>query len=106
MASFNLNNIYPKPAIYRGVTIADQRLAVGGSVVQFSAFNDITDMVMFDIQDADVMCTVDGSAPTSTNGHRLYAARAYTWSKAMAQAAKFIQQGATAGVIQASELQM
>jgi hypothetical protein len=106
MASFNLNNIYPKPAVYRGNVIADQRLAVGGSVVQFAAFNEITDMVMFDVQDADVMCTVDGSTPTSTNGHRLYAARAYTWSTAMAQAAKFIQQGGTAAVIHASELQM
>lgn len=106
MASFNLNNIFPKPAIYRGNAIADQRLAVGGSVVQFSAFNDITTMVMFDIQDADVSCTVDGSTPSASNGHRLYAGRAYTWSTAMAASAKFIQQGATAAVIHASELQM
>jgi hypothetical protein len=106
MASFNLNNIFPKPAIYRGTPIADQRLAVGGSVAQFSAFNDITTMVMFDIQDADVSCTVDGSTPSASNGHRLYAGRAYTWSTAMAASAKFIQQGATAAVIHASELQM
>jgi len=106
MASFNHNNIFPKPAIYRGTPIADQRLAVGGSVAQFSAFNDITTMVMFDIQDADVSCTVDGSTPSASNGHRLYAGRAYTWSTAMAASAKFIQQGATAAVIHASELQM
>ncbi len=29
-------------------------------------------MIVLDVQDADVMCTFDGSAPTSTNGHRLY----------------------------------
>ena len=68
MASFNLNNIFPKPTIYRGTAVADQRLTVSTAVVQLSAFADTTNMVMFDIQDADVMCTVDGSNPTSTNG--------------------------------------
>ena len=106
MASFNLNNIFPKPAIYRNSPVIDQRLVVAASVVQFSPFNEITDMVMFDIQDADVSCTVDGSTPSASNGHRLYAGRAYTWSTAMAASAKFIQQGATSAVIHASELQM
>ena len=106
MASFNLNNIFPKPAVYRGSSVADQRLTVSSSVVQLSAFGDTTNMVMFDIQDADVMCTIDGSTPTSTNGHRLYQGRAYTWSTAMAQAAKFIRQAGTDAVIHASECQL
>jgi hypothetical protein len=106
MASFNLNNIFPKPAIYRGSSVADQRLTVSNSAVQLSAFGDTTNMVMFDIQDADVMCTIDGSTPTSSNGHRLYQGRAYTWSTAMAQAAKFIRQAGTDAVIHASECQL
>jgi hypothetical protein len=106
MASFNLNNIFPKPAIYRGSSVADQRLTVSSTAVQLSAFGDTTNMVMFDIQDADVMCTIDGSTPTSTNGHRLYQGRAYTWSTAMAQAAKFIRQAGTDAVIHASECQL
>jgi hypothetical protein len=106
MASFNLNNIFPKPAIYRGSSVADQRLTVSSSAVQLSAFGDTTNMVMFDIQDADVMCTIDGSTPTSSNGHRLYQGRAYTWSTAMAQAAKFIRQAGTDAVIHASECQL
>lgn len=106
MASFNLNNIFPKPAIYRGSSVADQRLTVSSSAVQLSAFGDTTNMVMFDIQDADVMCTIDGSTPTSTNGHRLYQGRAYTWSTAMAEAAKFIRQAGTDAVIHASECQL
>ena len=106
MASFNLNNIFPKPAVYRGSSVADQRLTVSTAVVQLSAFGDTTNMVMFDIQDADVMCTIDGSTPSATNGHRLYQGRAYTWSTAMAQAAKFIRQGSTDGVIHASECQL
>jgi hypothetical protein len=106
MASFNLNNIFPKPAIYRGSSVADQRLTVSSSAVQLSAFGDTTNMVMFDIQDADVMCTIDGSTPTSSNGHRLYQGRAYTWSTAMASAAKFIRQAGTDAVIHASECQL
>ena len=106
MASFNLNNIFPKPAIYRGSSVADQRLTVSSSAVQLSAFGDTTNMVMFDIQDADVMCTIDGSTPTSSNGHRLYQGRAYTWSTAMAEAAKFIRQAGTDAVIHASECQL
>ena len=106
MASFNLNNIFPKPAVYRGSSVADQRLTVSSAVVQLSAFGDTTNMVMFDIQDADVMCTIDGSTPSASNGHRLYQGRAYTWSTAMAEAAKFIRQGSTDGVIHASECQL
>jgi hypothetical protein len=106
MSSYNLNNLYPKPSVYRSSAVADQRLTVSTAVVQLSAFADTTNMVMFDIQTADVMCTIDGSTPTTTNGHRLIAGRAYTWSTAMASAAKFTKQGATDGVIHASELQM
>jgi hypothetical protein len=106
MASFNLNNIFPKPSIYRSSAVADQRLTVSTAVVQLSAFADTSNMVMFDIQDADVMCTIDGSTPSATNGHRLYQGRAYTWSTAMASAAKFIRQGSTDAAIHASECQL
>ena len=106
MAAYNLNNLFPKPAIYRGSPVADQRLTVSSSVVQLSAFNDITNMVVLDIQDADVMCTFDGSNPTSTNGHRLYSGSHYTWSTATAAAAKFIRLAGTDAAIQASEFQL
>jgi hypothetical protein len=75
--------------------------------VQFAtAFNGSTNMVVLDVQDADVMCTFDGSTPTSTNGHRLYSGSHYTWSKAAASAAKFIRQGSSDAAIQASEFQL
>jgi len=106
--AFNLNNLFPKPAIYRGTAVADQRLTVDGTAggVQLSAFADTTNMIVLDVQDADVMCTFDGSAPTSTNGHRLYSGSQYTWSVAAAQQAKFIRQGGTSAAIQASEFQL
>lgn len=106
--AFNLNNLFPKPARYQSAAVADQRLTVDATAggVQFSAFNDITNMIVLDVQDADVMCTFDGSAPTSTNGHRLYSGSHYTWSTATTAAAKFIRQGSTSAAIQASEFQL
>lgn len=106
--AFNLNNLFPKPAIYRGTAVADQRLTVDATAggVQLSAFADTTNMIVLDVQDADVMCTFDGSAPTSTNGHRLYSGSTFTWSTATASAAKFIRQGSTSAAIQASEFQL
>lgn len=103
----NLNNIYSKPAIYQSNAVADQRLTVSTSVVQLSNINETTTTVFFDVQEADVMVTFDGSNPSSTNGHRLIVGRDYEWSRARAVAAKFIRQsGTTDGVIHASEMQL
>jgi hypothetical protein len=105
--SYNLNNLFPKPAYYQSAAIADQRLTVSSAVVQFAtAFNEITDLVVLDVQSADVMVTFDGSDPSSTNGHRLYNGRDYTWSRATAAAARFIRADATDAAIQASEFQV
>lgn len=97
--------LYPRPTVASGTPVSDQRLTVDNTVggVQFSAFNATTTLVVLDVQDADVMVTFDNSAPTSTNGHRLYAGTNYTWNKATAAAAKFIRQGASNAAIQASE---
>lgn len=106
--SMNVNNIYPKPAWASSAAVADQRLTVDSTAggVQFTAVAIPTvTMVMFDVQTADVMVTVDGSAPTTTNGHRLYAGTMYTWSAAMANAAKFIAATATSAAVHASPLQ-
>lgn len=108
MSAYGLNNLFPKPTIVNGTPVTDQRLTVDSTAggVQFSAFNLVTTMIVLDIQDADVMCTFDNSAPTTTNGHRLYTGNSYTWSKAAATSAKFIRQGSVSGTIHASEFQM
>lgn len=103
MASANTATYYPYPT--PGVT--DQRLTVDntvGGVAFATAFNEKTRQVMFDVQDYDVMCTIDGSAPTTTNGHKLTAGSRFTWSKEMAAAAKFIRLTANSATIHASEL--
>lgn len=95
-------NLYPKPTA--GVT-AMKMLDVGGSVVKLTdsfTFNDNTKYVTLDVQDNDVYVTYTDETPANDKGHILYAGNSYTWSKATAMAAKFIQVG-SAAVIAASE---
>jgi hypothetical protein len=102
MANSYVTNLYPKPT--PGVT--DQTLTVDATAggVQFgTAFNSLTRYIVLDVQGADVRVTYDDSAPTTTNGHILFAGRSYTWSKQAAAAAKFIRDGGTDATIHASE---
>ena len=100
MANSYVTNLYPKPV----AGVNDQTLTVSSSAVPFgTAFNKLTRYIVFDVQGADVRVTYDGSDPTTSNGHILFAGRSYTWSKAAAQAAKFIQDGSTDATIHASE---
>ena len=93
-------NLYPKPTPSQ----TDEKLAVSSVVVALATnFKTINTnrFVVLDVQTNDVMCTFDGSDPSATNGHRLYAGRDYTWSVDTAAAAKFIRASADA-VIHAS----
>jgi hypothetical protein len=109
--AFNLNNYYPKPSTYQGNAVADRSVNVFTDLGVFDfntgalPFAPTTTMVMFDVQDANVSCTVDGTEPSSTNGHILTAGSTYIWSTAMARAAKF-RMLTTSSYIHASELQM
>ena len=89
---FNISRpLYPSPTWYRGAVVAGQVLAVTTTLVKtFSTFNTLTEQVAFDVQAQNVYVTVDGTTPSSTNGHILYAGSAFTWSKAGAQQAKFL----------------
>ena len=105
--SYNLRNLFQTPTYVAGVAVADQRLSVADTAVPFAtAFNAATDTVLLDVQTADVMVTFDGTAPTTTNGHRLYAGQAFTWGKSAAQRANFIRATGTSAVIHASEFHM
>ena len=105
MAGQFVSNLFPRPTPSQ----TDERLAVSSSAVPFGTnwkTVNTNRFVVLDVQTNDVMCTFDGSTPTATNGHRLYQGRAYTWSTAMASAAKFIRQAGTDAVIHASECQL
>lgn len=110
MANSFVTNLYPIPS----GSANDHRLTVDATVggVQFSdsgkddntaAFDSLTKYIAMDVQDADVFMTFDGSAPTTSNGHKLFAGRSYTFSKEAAVKAKFIQAGGTSAKIHASQ---
>lgn len=101
----NINNVYPRPSRSLGAPVADQRLTVAGTAVQFSALNERTDMVWIDIQGGDVYVTFDDSAPTSTNGHKLYNTENYWWSYAAATSMKLIQSTTAVVSVHLSEFQ-
>ncbi len=101
------NAIYPKPSRASNAAVTSQRLTVtNGAAVQFAAFNDYTSLIVLDIQVETVYCTFDGSTPSATNGHILYATQSYTWSKATATAAKFLSISGTSAFVYGSEFQI
>ena len=109
MANSFVTNLYPIPSGSGN----DHRLTVDGTAggVLFSGANDdntaafdaLTKYIAMDVQDADVFMTFDGSAPTTSNGHKLFAGRSYTFSKEAAVKAKFIRSGGTSAKIHASQ---
>lgn len=101
MAAIQVVN-YPVPN-GTSATAPDERLTVSNSVVTLAAFAANTQFVVWDVQDNDIMVTFDGSDPTTTNGHRLYAGDRDTWHVNTAQKARFIRATGTDGVIQASQ---
>lgn len=81
-----------------------QQLTVTSTAtVQFSAFNKLTTCVVLDIQTANTYCTFDGTTPSATSGHILYAGSAYTWSTAAATFAKFVATTTTNATVYCSE---
>jgi len=97
-----VTNLYPKPS---AATTAEQLTVdqTAGGLSFATTFAAHTDVVVVDVQANDAMMTVDGTAPTTTNGIRIYAGRAYTWSKSWAQAAKFLSTSATDCILYAQE---
>lgn len=86
----------------------DQVLTVDDTAggVQLSAFPAGTQQVLITLGTAEIRYTIDGSAPTTTNGHLLSAYDERVWHVDMAVAAKFIRTGATSGVLHASPLKL
>jgi hypothetical protein len=98
-----VSNYAPKPNVQSGgLPIAGQRLATSGTAVSFGSFNATTNLVIVDVQVADMYVTFDGTTPSSTNGAQLYAGNSYSWAVTTAQNAKFLQQ-VSAGTVQSYE---
>ena len=95
-----VTNLYPVP-----VSGADaQRITPTDSVeAVFADFDPNCKFITFDVQANDVFMTIDGSAPATDNGHKLYAGRSYSIARQTADFARFIADSGTA-VIYASQL--
>tara|TARA_R110001606_G_C15325713_1_gene645051 strand:- start:1157 stop:1465 length:309 start_codon:yes stop_codon:yes gene_type:complete len=95
MANSFVTNLYLVPT--EGAT--SQRLTPDATTVEeFGAFNASTRVIFFDVQSNDIFMTLDGSTPTTTNGHKLFAGRSYSLSIQAARVAKFISATGTAVV--------
>lgn len=101
MSAVNVNNLFPSPM----ASTNDQALTVdstaGGVQLTVPAG---CQYVMWQVQTAPIRCTIDGSAPTTTNGYQLAVGKDDVWSAAMAKAAKFIRETGTSGILFASYL--
>lgn len=113
MPNSSVVNLYPVPndqATVKQASIAiptSSNPAAGTSSVLFTTlFGELhanTKYVVLDVHSSDCFVNYFTGA-TSGNGHRLYAGRSYTWSKAAAEGASFVNSsGSTAGRIVASE---
>lgn len=106
MPTPNINNLYTKPAIKGTTYVAGQQLTVdataGGVAITTPYTQDYVQTVEWDVQDADVYVTFDGTTPSATNGHWLRVGQSGTWSRDRTNAAKFIRVTGTSGVIQFS----
>ena len=85
--------------------VATASLTVSSSAVSPVAPTNQVGLIFFDVQNADVMCTLDGSTtPSASVGHRLRDGFNATWSAATFAKAKFIRQASTDARIQYSEV--
>jgi hypothetical protein len=75
-----------------------QDLAVAGVVVQLAALPDTVSAVFVSVDTANVRVRFDGVDPTAATGHQLTPGFMGTWNRQMAQAAKFLAEGAAAHV--------
>jgi len=80
-----------------------QRLTVSTAAVGFaSSFPDNARYVLVEVQTNPLYVTFDGSTPSATNGYAYAAGTREIWSKAQAQLAKAVRQGAADGFLYAT----
>lgn len=82
----------PNRARTTGSVISSQTKTVSTDAVAFTAFSvPDTDWVVFDVVTSPVRVRWDGTAPTSTVGHKLLVGKTYQWTVDMFNAAQFIR---------------
>jgi len=81
------------------------KLAVSSSVVSLESLNVKTRGIKWVLEGANVRVTFDGSDPVAgSHGFLLQDKSTYDWSKALAQAAKFVREGGSDATFHAQEV--
>lgn len=106
--SYNLSPFYPAPTWSASSAVASQAITVTSTATASftTTFNVATEMVIVDIQEANVWATFDGSTPATRTAHILYSGLAYTWSRKTASQVKFKATTTANAYIVASEFQI
>lgn len=97
-----VTNLYPKPTPDTTMEkiVLDSSSTPEGKTTTYS---NLTKYIALDVQDADARVRFDGTVVSQSTGHRLYAGRSYTFSKAALEAASFIRAGGTTSNIYLTE---
>lgn len=97
-----VTNLYPKPTPDTTMEkiVLDSSSTPEGKTTTYS---NLTKYIVLDVQDADARVRFDGTVVSQSTGHRLYAGRSYTLSKAALEAASFIRSGSTTSNIYLTE---
>lgn len=108
-----INVLYPKMAITGTTSVASSSTTVSTAAVSPSTIytnavaggGGVT-LVTFDVQTSNIRVRWDGTNPTATVGHLLYAGTSYTWPVSQYDAAKFIRDTAAGvdGIVFASPM--
>ena len=97
-----VTNLYPKPTpdtTMEKIVLDSSSTPEGKS----TTYSNLTKYIALDVQDADARVRFDGTVVSQSTGHRLYAGRSYTFSKAALEAASFIRAGGTTSNIYLTE---
>jgi hypothetical protein len=105
----NLSSEYVPSKNLDGTSVSDRSVTVSNTAINLintTTLDDNTKYVNFDVQDADIFYTLDGSDPIGgSNGHKIKKDSSAIWNRDMAEAARIIRAGSTDARVHVSELQ-
>lgn len=94
-------------SIFNNGTVADRAVTVSSTAANLitgTAFDAGTTHIFWNVVDANIRFTMDGSTPTATNGHQIAAGSSGVWCVRMANQVKVIREGSTDASIFISEV--
>ena len=94
-------------SIFNNGTVQDRAVTISSSAANLitgTAFDAGTTHIFWNVVDANVRFTMDGSTPTATNGHQIAAGSSGVWCVRMANQVKVIREGSSDATMHISEV--